>query len=213
MSHDDFAFEPVPGLPEHLPEGEQILWQGRPMSRALLRQALCLRWVVGYFLLLAVWRFMVHIDQVPAIQAFSGALPFVLIGMVVVGALWLTAWIQARATIYTITNRRVVLRIGAALNLTINLPFREINAAALDLRADGSGTIVLDLNEGNRLSYLLLWPHVRPWAIRKTQPALRCIPHARAVATLLADAAETRVSSPIVAVSHNTGAPASVAAE
>ena len=32
--HDDFAFEPVPGLPELLPQGETLLWQG---SSALAR--------------------------------------------------------------------------------------------------------------------------------------------------------------------------------
>jgi hypothetical protein len=28
--HDDFQTEPVRGLPENLPEGEHILWQGHP---------------------------------------------------------------------------------------------------------------------------------------------------------------------------------------
>jgi len=28
--HDDFAGEPVRGLPEKLPAGERILWQGMP---------------------------------------------------------------------------------------------------------------------------------------------------------------------------------------
>ncbi len=56
MSHDDFKFEPVPGLPEALPEGEHILWQGAPDARHLARDAWGLRWVAGYFVLLAVWR-------------------------------------------------------------------------------------------------------------------------------------------------------------
>ena len=30
MSEDDFAVEPIEGLPELLPKGEVILWQGRP---------------------------------------------------------------------------------------------------------------------------------------------------------------------------------------
>ena len=30
MSHDDFAAEPINGLPELPPRGEVILWQGRP---------------------------------------------------------------------------------------------------------------------------------------------------------------------------------------
>ena len=28
--HDDFDFEPVRGLPQVLPEGERLLWQGAP---------------------------------------------------------------------------------------------------------------------------------------------------------------------------------------
>ena len=49
-----------------------------------------------------------------------------------------------------------------------------------------------------RLSYLVCWPHVRPWYVSKTQPALRCIPDAAKVAQLLAEAAETRVAEPVV---------------
>ena len=39
MSHDDFKFEPVRGLPEALPEGEHILWQGSPVPGRLARDA------------------------------------------------------------------------------------------------------------------------------------------------------------------------------
>jgi hypothetical protein len=39
MSHDDFAFEPVPGLPAPLPKGERILWQGSPRWQSLARTA------------------------------------------------------------------------------------------------------------------------------------------------------------------------------
>lgn len=35
--HDDFAVEPIPGLPELPPEGEHILWQGAPCWHALAR--------------------------------------------------------------------------------------------------------------------------------------------------------------------------------
>ncbi|MEO1362599.1 MAG: PH domain-containing protein, partial [Pseudomonadota bacterium] len=39
MPHDDFEIEPVAGLPEAPPEGEQILWQGRPDTWALARES------------------------------------------------------------------------------------------------------------------------------------------------------------------------------
>ena len=196
MSHDDFAIEPVEGLPERPPEGEQILWQGRPNWWALANESLNLYWVAGYFMLLAAWRFMTVIDQVTFGKAIWASLPFLIMGGVVCALLVVIAIVQARATMYTITNRRVAMRIGAALTVTLNLPFTQIKNADLDLRKSGTGTIALDLLGDTRLSYLVCWPHVRPWVMRHTQPALRCIPDARHVAGLLAEAAEARISVP-----------------
>ncbi len=125
--------------------------------------------------------------------------------------LWLLAWVQAKATVYTITNRRVAMRIGAALTMTLNLPYRWIGSASLDLKKSGTGTIALKLLGETRMSYLNTWPHVRPWVMKRTEPALRCIPDAAKVARLLAEAAETRLSEPVI---ERAGAmPAAVAAE
>jgi hypothetical protein len=199
MSHDDFAIEPIRGLPERPPEGEHILWQGRPSSWALTRDSLNLYWVAGYFVLLAVWRFVTLADQDGAGAAFAAASPFLILGLVVCAVLLIVGHVHARTTVYTITNRRVAMRIGAALTVTLNLPYTQIAQADLNLRRDGTGTIALDLMAGPRLSYLVCWPHIRPWTLRRTQPALRCIPDAERVARLLAETAEARVSIPQVA--------------
>ncbi|MDW4499403.1 photosynthetic complex putative assembly protein PuhB [Sulfitobacter sp. D35] len=210
MSHDDFAVEPVNGLPERPPEGERILWQGRPDWFMLTREALNLTWVAGYFLALGLWRFVTMIDQAPLDIAFAAAFPFAILGAAVCGLLMIVGYVQARATVYTITNRRVAMRIGAALTVTLNLPFTQIRSADLKLRGNGSGTVALDLLGKTRLSYLVCWPHVRPFVLRRTQPALRCIPDAQHVADLLAEAARTRVDMPTVT---RTAYPAQVAAE
>lgn len=213
MSHDDFDQEPVKGLPELPPEGEVILWQGRPDWWALTREALNIYWVIGYFLFLFAWRFIVLSDQVTLAQAFSGSTPFLVLGAIVCALLMLTAVTQARATVYTITNRRVAMRIGAALTVTLNLPYTQIANATLDLRKRGTGTIALDLMGDTRLSYLVCWPHVRPWVMRRTQPALRCIPDAENVARLLSEAAEKRVSSPVITRNATPAQGSAVAAE
>ena len=198
--HDDFAVEPVEGLPERPPEGEHVLWQGRPNWWALTRDALSLYWVAGYFVALFIWRFATLADQVTLASAFRASFPFIILGAVVCAILMIVGAVQARATVYTITNRRVAMRIGAALTVTLNLPFTQVRNADLNLRRDGTGTIALDLLEAEtRLSYLVCWPHVRPWVMRRTQPALRCIPKAETVARLLADTAEARVETPRVA--------------
>jgi hypothetical protein len=213
MSHDDFDQEPVKGLPELPPEGETILWQGRPDWWTLTKESLNLYWVVAYFVFLALWRYTVLSDQVTVAQALSGSTPFLVLGAIVCGLLMLTAFIQARATVYTITNRRVAMRIGAALTVTLNLPYTQIANATLDLRKGGTGTIALDLLGDTRLSYLVCWPHVRPWAMRRTQPALRCIPDAAKIAAMLGDAAEKRVSSPVISRKAPAVSSSAVAAE
>ena len=198
MSHDDFAFEPVPGLPARPPKDEVLLWQGRPNAWALAREAMGLYWIAGYFGLLAVWRASVVAADGPVLAAVPVMLPYLAMGLVACLIVLGIAWVQARSTVYTITSARVAMRIGAALTVTLNLPFTQIGAASLDLRKRGTGTIAMETLGETRISYLVCWPHIRPWHARKVQPALRCIPEAARVAKILSDAAETRVSQPVV---------------
>jgi hypothetical protein len=198
MHHDDYSVEALPGLPEHPPAGEEILWQGRPSAWALTRDALNLYWVAGYFAVLTIWRFVSVVDLMPLDLAIAASLPFVVLGLISCAILGAIGYVQARTTIYTITNRRVAMRIGAALTVTLNLPFTRIDEADLDLRRDGTGTIALTLQGPVKFGYLVCWPHVRPWHFH-TKPALRAIPDAEAVARLLAEAAEARISTPQVA--------------
>ncbi len=199
MPHDDFEIEPVPGLPERPPEGERILWQGKPDWWTLAKESLSFWWVAGYFALLTLWRFITVVDLMPIGQAIGASMPFVLMGVVTCGILAGFSYIQAHYTLYTVTTSRVAMRIGAALTVTLNLPYRQIGNASLDLRKTGHGTIAFETMGETRLSYLVCWPHVRPWHMKKTQPALRCIPEARKVADLISEAAQARVSEPTVA--------------
>lgn len=209
MSHDDFKFEPVRGLPEALPEGEHILWQGSPAPLRLARDALGLTWVAGYFVLLTVWRVGVSSTFVPMDQALAHGVPFLVVGVLCCLLILGLATIQARSAVYTLTNKRVAMRIGAALTMTLNLPYNQIGNAGLDLKRSGHGTLAFELIGDTRFSYLMTWPHVRPWYMSKTQPALRSIPDAENVAQIFAEAAEARVSQPKV----ERAATAAVAAE
>lgn len=194
--HDDFKFEPVRGLPEELPADEQIIWQGAPNPLRLAKDALKLNWVIGYFVLLAVWRAGVSSTEYPLTVAMAHGLPFLFAGAITALLLIGLATVQARSTVYTLTNKRVCMRIGAALTMTLNLPYVCIGNAQVATRKSGLGTITFELIGETRLSHLMTWPHVRPWTFTKTQPAFRAIPDAARVAQLFADAAETRVSQP-----------------
>jgi len=195
MDHDDFQGpEPIEGLPEPLPEGERVLWQGKPDWWTLALDSLAVRWVAGYFAILAAWRGWAAWARADLALGLEAVSVLLVMGAVACGILVLCAWVMARATVYTITDRRVAMRVGAALTVTLNLPYRWIGSADLRLNRDGTGTIALDLVGEARFSYLVLWPHVRPWRMRRTQPALRAIPDAERVSRLLAQHARAAVT-------------------
>ena len=193
MSHDDFAAEPINGLPELPPRGEVILWQGRPNWFQLTVDSLNLWWVVAYFAVLTAWRFITVIDVFSFERAIIMTLPFVIMTLIVVLLLMLVGFIQARATVYTITNRRVAMRIGAALTVTLNIPYTQIENAAVSVGKAGCGNIALETKGASKFSYLVLWPHIRSWKISKPEPTLRAIPDVQSVAQILAKAAKARI--------------------
>lgn len=207
--HDDFAFDPLPGLPERPPEGELILWQGRPDTWALARDAFHIRWLAIYFAVIVLWRAGAGFADGGLMLGLGKGLPYLGLGLLGFGVVYLLALAQARATTYTLTTARVVLRIGAALPVTFNLPFAQIGAANLDLRRDGTGTIAFDTLGETRIAALVAWPHIRPGFWSKTQPALRSIPDAARIARAFADAAEARLTQP--QITRFTASPAGLA--
>ena len=147
----DFDFEPVRGLPELPPAGEHVLWQGAPNWRRLAREIYHVDKVALYFAALICWRGISErgggASFEDALRATAAsALWLVPLGLVAIGILMLLAYLTERTTVYTITNRRVVIRFGIALPMTINFPFRTIGAAGLNVRADGSGDIPLSID-------------------------------------------------------------------
>ncbi len=181
---------PTPeGLPEALPQGERMLWQGRPDWRSLARAAFRTDWVAGYFAALLVWRFASEVSAgagvAEAAVYAAWILPLAGSALALLAGL---AWLAARTTTYTVTDRRIVMRIGVALPLTLNLPFAEIDGADVRLRARGTGDVAFTLAKGARVGWAVLWPHARSWRFARPQPSLRAIPNVEAVANRLAEA-------------------------
>jgi len=185
----EHEFEAARGLPEALPKDEHLLWQGAPDWRRLAFEALHVRKLAIYFAVLLVWRAAVVVsDGGSALQAAVAVLWVLPLALLALGTLTLLAWLTGRNSVYTVTDRRVVMRIGIVLTMTLNLPHRQIDGAALHAGRDGHGDIALQLAPGVRIGYVHLWPHARPWQVRWPQPMLRAVPQAAQVAALLADA-------------------------
>lgn len=185
----DYDFEPVRGLPALLPPGETLLWQGHPDWRSLAIRAFHLRKVVLYFGVLGIWVIgSAWADGEGMRGALVAAAWIPAMTLAAIAPLGLLAWLAARTTVYTITSKRIVMRIGIALPITINIPFRTIQTIGLKLHGDNSGDIPAALSRGYRLAFLVLWPHARAWHVRSPQPMMRCIPDAQRVARVLAQA-------------------------
>jgi len=171
--------EPVPGLPEVLPEGERILWQASPDPVALMVEAFHLRKIALYFALLLMLRAGFEWDEGASLVDIGKAvLPLLLTALTGLGLIALLGWLSARGALYTLTNRRLVMRIGIVLTVTFNLPLKLIASADVRMRAGhrGHGDIALLLSPGTHIGWLHLWPHARAWHLKRPQPTLRCVP-------------------------------------
>ena len=190
--HDDFDFDAAPGLPTALPKGETLLWQGAPDWRALAIHAFHLRKLAVYFAVLVVWTVGAAL-----LDGAEGGLLIALwpipAAIAALSVMALLAYLTARATIYTITSQRVVIRFGVALPMTINLPYKQIGTASMKQHGGAVGDISLELMGDDRIAYLILWPHIRPWKFARAQPTLRCIPDVDRIARMLSTALATAV--------------------
>ena len=193
--YQEHELEATPGLPEPLPADERLLWQGRLDWRRLARDAFHIDAIAIYFALMAglqallSWRSDASLAANLAPLLWSTGLALVALGL-----LALAAWLSARTTLYTLTTKRVVMRIGIVLTVSFNLPLRWIATAQLKPGADGIGDIALELKGSDRIAYLHLWPHARAWYLHKPQPSLRCLPDAAQVGERLQRAWRERLA-------------------
>ena len=137
---------------------------------------------IYFVVLMAVRGSYLYSLDAPGMTVLAGVLLVAGLGLMALAALATLAWLTARTTVYTLTDQRVVMRIGIVLTLTFNLPFNRIATAGLQLTPKGFGDLPLVLSGGDRIGWLNLWPHVRPWHLATPQPMLRCVPNAQAVA-------------------------------
>jgi Bacterial PH domain len=209
----DFDFEPVLGLPENLPQGEQLLWQGSPDPRALALDVMHLRSVGSAFAVMAVWWGAAGWHDGVSAGAIAGTVSAtILSAAVALGILALSSVLMARGTVYSLTSRRLVIRHGVAMPMSINIPFSKIDSASLSEGKDGFGNVAFMPHARSRTSYVALWPHARPWQIIRPEPMLRCIPDAASVAHLAAQALAASADRTVDRQSPVPAAPANVVA-
>jgi hypothetical protein len=205
----EYEFEPQYGLPERLPSDEFIVWQGSPGVAALASSAFHIKKLAIYFAVLigaCAW---------PALEEGAGVMavllsikwiaPLALIGL---GSVWLMAYMTSRTTVYTLTNKRVVMRLGIVFTVSFNFPLKQVASADIRTLQNGFGDITLALKGSDRIAWIHLWPSVRPWKINKPEPTLRAVPAVQEVSVKLREAWIHNTGLPVNTTSSvNTGKP------
>jgi hypothetical protein len=193
-------------LPAPLPAGERVIWQGKPSFKGLALRSFHIREVAIYFGLLMMWKLWWNWSHGTSLaEALTSVLWLIPPAISAIAVLAGLAWLFRRAACYTITTKRVLFQFGVALPMTMNIPLSKISNAALKTYRDGSGDIPLGLSDSNRVSYVLLWPHIRPWRLRTPEPMLRAVPDAAIAAARLSEALTGQPGPAAIALSQSAG--------
>ena len=195
---EDGPEEPFPGLPENLPDGEAVLWQGSASPKALILHAFHVRGVAIYFGIAVLVRTGIALGQGTGLFPALGTGAVIAgLGAFTVGVLSLMGWAMARRSLMTITTRRVVFRHGVGIRKYVNVPFGDIVAIGLRQHGRGVGDIALTTDGKSPVPYFHLWPFARPLRITKTVPLMRSLPDVQSVAQVLVGAMKAHSPSTV----------------
>ena len=164
----------IDGIAEPLPDGEVVLWSGKPDPWAYTLRLLKLHWVAVWFAGLAIWRGVEAWQEgAGAAGALLRALGQLPLAASAIGLLAGIGYLMARDTTYALTARRLVFQVGVALPITINMPLRFIDAVGIMKRSAGHSDLILTLVEGATVRTFALWPNVRTAKGGVLQPMMR----------------------------------------
>jgi hypothetical protein len=175
------------GVPP-LRAGDRVLWQGRPSWLAFAQQVMHVRWIAAYVALLLSWCLVAGMQNSGLSSALDTTMRFGGLALVAMGLLLALAWGLARTTTYSLTTSHLVIEYGLALAKTVTIPYAKIVDASFRPYANGTGDIVFTLGDTRGASYPLMWPHVRPWKMKRPQPMLRVVEDGAQVAQIVARA-------------------------
>jgi len=177
------------GVEAPLPDGEEVLWQAKPARNALALHAFHARKIALYFgALICLSAIFASGEAEPFAFFLASAKWLALGGAVACGFAFIVATLSARTTLYAITERRVVMKIGIALPVVLNIPLHIIDGVDIKRRSDGSGDLALRLGNQSRVAFAVLWPHARAWHVRYPEPLLRGLVNVDGVGAMLKQA-------------------------
>jgi len=185
MNGHTHEFEAVFGFPETLPATEKVLWQGRPCFLLVAKRIFYLPHLFCYFLVLSLLSAGLQSDLLTTKALMADFLLNMFLGTIAIVVLLSISYLVSSTTVYSITDKRLVMRIGIVLNLSLNIPFSQVQAAESKAYSDHSGDISIQLTPRNKIAYVHLWPHCRPWFFSAPRPRISCVKDVETVASVL----------------------------
>ncbi|MEM7527470.1 MAG: photosynthetic complex putative assembly protein PuhB [Pseudomonadota bacterium] len=181
---------PCGASPRCSPKASRCCGKARPSWKALALRGVATKFVMGWLAIIVAWKISALIGgTLTLVEAARLLLMQLCLAAVAVGIFAGIAYATAEQTIYTITNRRVVLRFGLMMDLSVNLPFTQIGKLDLRRHRDGTGDLVLGLQgDLQGLSIIHIWPNSLPWHWFSPTPMLRALPEPDHAGQILADA-------------------------
>ena len=177
-----------------IPEGDEIIWHGRPDVRRFSLSALGLKYILLYLLVVTVFNLQKSFGTITPFTFLQIMFPYIVSCCLALVLLVLVGLSQIYPTLYVVTSKRVIIKSGFALIFMLNVPFDKIENIDKKVFNDGCGDISFKLISSKRVPFFAGWPSVRPWYFNNPEPTFRCIPNVNLVALELANAAQARVS-------------------
>jgi hypothetical protein len=164
-------------ISSELGSGERLLWTGQPKQGIVLRRAdlymvpFSLMW--GGFAFF--WEYSVWTHDAPFFFSLWG-IPFVLMGIYIIGGRFFLEARQREQTFYAVTNERILIISGLLSRRIKSLNIRTLADVSLDQTSNGTGTITF-----GPANPLLAFVSFNPWPGMPQTPAFDSIPQAKSV--------------------------------
>jgi hypothetical protein len=168
---------PEQEIAQHLASGERLLWAGRPGQGIRLRgsDALYIPFSLMWGGFAIFWEFMVIRTGAPFLFRLWGV-PFVLIGLYLIGGRFFWDAYRRRATVYGLTDSRVLIVEEGFQRSTRAVRLETLGDVTVNERRDGSGDILLGAAPFGVQAVNRGWPGSRPQV-----PTLEFLPRVREV--------------------------------
>jgi len=145
---DRWQRSPIDGL---LSSGEKVLWTGKP-PRNLLMLHMGDLFIIPFFLFwtgfACFWEAMAITGFLEGGMGVAGicmplfGLPFVAIGLFMLGGRFVGDVLVRRSTYYALTDRRVMIVSGRRSQTVTSVPLEKIENVVMRLHRNGTGTLV-----------------------------------------------------------------------